>query len=301
MCDARRHTGPAFNRPITEGSPVGASSASDRRGQAGTGGASTPLAPSVSHPVQSTTTGREATTSPAPERNPTRAIARAILSTLTPTGAAFVLATVAALARAIIDAAAMLRQSTQEEEARAVLGEALEGFDAPHPSGDTLARGYALTALWWFATPRDVCGELTGAFWRNDGARESCEGSAREALEDIEALATEAREASTARAARVRRELVEDVATMVSPEGGAAARAVKASVADMAGRDAGSVEALALARALGELASERGARGMEGAEPFAASLEGARVALALALRASELGVAMEEDTARRAP
>lgn len=300
MCDARRHTGPA-NRP-TEGSPVEASGATDRRGQAGTGGASTPLAPSVSRPVQSIATGREATTSPGPERNPSRAIARAILSTLTPAGAAFVLATVAALARAIIDAAAMLRQGAQEEEARAVLGEALEAFDAPHPSGqDTTARAYALTALWWFATPRDVCGELTGAFWRNDGARESCEGSAREALEDIEALATEAREASTARAARVRRELVEDVATMVCPEGGAVALAVKGAVADMAGRDAGSLEALALARALGDLASERGARGMEGAEPFAASLEGSRVALALALRASELGVAMEEDTARRAP
>jgi hypothetical protein len=187
MCDARRHTGPAFNR-TTEGTPSEASSTADRRGQTGAGGASTPLTPTAARPSLSTSTDGDATTSPAATDNTARTVARAILSTLDTASAVFVLATLATFARTIVDAAALLRQSpgdSAEATARAMLAAALDAFDARAPGDvDPSTHTYALAAAWWFATPRDTA----ATFWRDDIARANVEDQARAALVDVEAL-----------------------------------------------------------------------------------------------------------------
>jgi hypothetical protein len=133
------------------------------------------------------------TSTPANDRtdHTARPVARAILSTLDAPSAVFVLATLAAFARAIVDAAALLRQSSgdaAEATARAMLSGALDGFDrrtlaATDPSTHT----FALAAAWWFAAPA----ETVAAFRRGGIARTTVEEQARAALVDVEALRVE--------------------------------------------------------------------------------------------------------------
>ena len=121
------------------------------------------------------------TSTPANDRtdHTARTVARAILSTLDASTAVFVLATVEAFARAIVDAAALLRQSTggaAKATARAMLSGAVDGFDKRTlAAADPSTHAFALAAAWWFAAPSATA----AAFWRDDIARATVEGQAR--------------------------------------------------------------------------------------------------------------------------
>lgn len=133
------------------------------------------------------------TSTPANDRTDHTAhtVARAILSTLDAASAAFVLATVANFARAIVDAAALLRRDPSNEGramSRGMLAGAVEAFDkrtlgATDPSTHTAA----LAAVFWFASPA----ETAAAFRRDDIARATVEELARGALARVEALRAE--------------------------------------------------------------------------------------------------------------
>jgi hypothetical protein len=125
-----------------------------------------------------------------PVSEASRRIARAILSTLTPDAAACVLAALAGLASAIINAASTLRHATGEG-ARAVASKALDaascdGFDALDGE-DTATAAYAVCAAWWFSTP---C-EVAASFWHTDDARTNVERMARGVLAEVDAMRVE--------------------------------------------------------------------------------------------------------------
>lgn len=119
---------------------------------------------------------------------PARIVARAILSTLDAASAAFVLASLATFARAIVDAAALLRQcsgDTAEAIVRGMLDRAIDDASELGAAGpDTDRHRYAIAGAWWFETPCDV----VTSFWRSAGARANVEEQARVALADVEAL-----------------------------------------------------------------------------------------------------------------
>lgn len=122
-----------------------------------------------------------------PVSEASRRIALAILSTLTPDAAACVLAALAGLASAIVNAASTLRHATGEG-ARAVASKALdvascEGFDALDGE-HTATAAYAVCAAWWFSTP---C-EVAASFWHTDDARTNVERMARGVLAEVDAM-----------------------------------------------------------------------------------------------------------------
>jgi hypothetical protein len=133
------------------------------------------------------------TSTPANDRtnHSARAVARAILSTLDASTAAFVLVTLANFARTIVDAAELLHRDPSDEGramSRGMLAAAVEAFDrrslgATDPSTHT----HALAALWWFASPS----ETVAAFKVDNVARGTVEELARGALVDVEALRAE--------------------------------------------------------------------------------------------------------------
>jgi hypothetical protein len=248
------------------------------------GGAGTPLAPTVASPSQSTETEREPITVAASDHSPARPIVRAILSTLDATAALSILSALATFARAIIEAAAMLRRDDggpSMEGAFAMMDAARELL-ANHRAAEA---AYAITALWWSETPACVL----ASFWHDEIARENTESNARGVLEEVEALRAELR-ASTAEA---RVALVEDAASLVAEEESAAGDAVKGCASDLMAHGATGAEAMLLARRLAELGAYNAARAVERCEPVRPSLVSLRDALAVALRAAELGVSME--------
>jgi len=128
---------------------------------------------------------------PSTPRNPDAlTVARAILSTLDAPSAVFALVTVATFARAIVAAAAVLRQcagDAAEATARAMCSGAEEAFAAHGAGVDPSTRTYELAACWWFAAPYEVM----AAFWRGDESRTTVEAQARAALVEVEALRLE--------------------------------------------------------------------------------------------------------------
>jgi len=113
-----------------------------------------------------------------------RRIARAILSTLTPDAAACVLATLAGLASAIINAASTLRHTTGEGATRAASMMLDAACDACELRDDTGAAAFAVCGAWFFDVPRGV----VASFWRDDTARENVTSQARGVVAEVEAL-----------------------------------------------------------------------------------------------------------------
>ncbi len=122
-----------------------------------------------------------------PVSDESRAVARAILSTLSPGAAACVLVALAGLARAIVDAFDIMREGGPMAEglARQTLGAAVDAFDAlSDGQRDAGVAAFAVSAAWWFSTPAEVC----ASFWRNEHARASVTSQSRGAAVEAAAL-----------------------------------------------------------------------------------------------------------------
>lgn len=140
------------------------------------------------------TTTSTSTTNTTTQREPfepvsdeSRAVARAILSTLSPGAAACVLVALAGLARAIVDAFDIMREGGPMAEglARQTLGAAVDAFDAlSDGQRDAGVAAFAVSAAWWFSTPAEVC----ASFWRGEPARASVTSQSRGAAVEAAAL-----------------------------------------------------------------------------------------------------------------
>lgn len=124
-----------------------------------------------------------------PVSDESRAVARAILSTLSPGAAACVLAAVAGLARVIVDAAALVQLGAMGEGlARTAVEAAIDAFgELSDDSHDASPAASALAAAWWYSTPAEVA----RAFWRDDIAREHTVAQSRGAILEAERLRAE--------------------------------------------------------------------------------------------------------------
>lgn len=151
--------------------------------QGGTEGAATASAPLAD--TTSPSVGAEATT-PAAEPVPpgARAIAIAILSTLTPDAAACVLAALAGLASAIINAASTLRHARGDVATRAASTMLDAACDACEISDDGDAAVFAICGAWFYDAPRGI----VASFWHDEIARGNVTSQARGVAAEVDAL-----------------------------------------------------------------------------------------------------------------